>query len=154
VPRTNIRETYLHSALGPRPKRWGILQAQFSLDASYITDSHNQLLTRTFGWKVMVPLFLGMQVERNRVVLPDGLFSTNVSRFNLNVFFSPEIALFSFLQYDNVSKTLGWQTRFRWILNPGNEILVAWKSRAFDPLERFELTEGSFRIKFRYNYRF
>jgi hypothetical protein len=78
---------------------------------------------------------------------------TSVSRFNTNILFNPRITLYSYLQYDNISRTLGWQTRFGWILKPGNEIFIVWNSRLFDPLNHLELTEGSARIKFRYNFR-
>jgi len=70
-----------------------------------------------------------------------------------NVLFRPNITLYSYLQYDN-SPDHGWQSRFRWILTPGNEVLVVWNSRWADPLERLELAEGSARIKLRYNHRF
>jgi hypothetical protein len=237
VPRSDIRESYFQTTVGPRPKRWGIMQAFFRTGIDYITDHENRLLTRTitltpldllfrsgdivtfsvspqheyldkafqihpfhqigtgkydflrwnlllqtaprrnfwasatrrwgsfydgtrrdialaFGYKVAVPLFVGVEHERNRVELPDGFFSTNVSRLNLNVLFGPDASVYSFLQYDNRSKTLGWQSRFRWIIEPGNEILFVWNSRTYDPLERFELTEGSARFKIRYNHRF
>ena len=68
--------------------------------------------------------------------------------------FSPDITLYSFVQYNNLAKALGWQSRFRWILEPGRELLFVWNSRMFDPLERFELTEASARFKIRWNYRF
>jgi len=237
VPRHDIRETYLKSQLGPRPGRWGILQVLFGLDADYITDLDNRLLTRqfqlrplhlrfttgeevsfsvspqfehldvpfaihphhtiplgdysftrqsftfftaprrrlwssltyrwgnfyngsrqetttAFGYKIGVPLFVGLELSRNTVTLDDGRFSTNVSRLSTNILFSPNVTLYSFLQYDNLSQNLGWQSRFRWILTPGNEILVVWNSRWFEPLERHELTESTARIKLRYNHRF
>ena len=106
------------------------------------------------GWKVGVPFFLGVEYERNRVWLADGSFATNISRLNANILFSPDITLYNFVQYDNVSQTLGWQSRFRWILKPGNEVLVVWNSRSIRPLERPGIDEASARIKLRYNYRF
>jgi len=88
------------------------------------------------------------------VELADGFFSTNISRLNVNLLLGPDASIYSFLQYDNLSKSLGWQSRFRWILKPGNEILFVWNSRMVNPFERFELTEGSARFKIRYNHRF
>jgi hypothetical protein len=108
----------------------------------------------SMGYKVSVPLFLGLDLNRNRVTLADGRFSTNVSRVNANLLISPNLTVYNYLQYDNLSRALGWQSRLRWILTPGNEILVAWNSRWLEPLERHELTESSARIKLRYNRRF
>jgi hypothetical protein len=237
VPRNDIREYYFQGLVGPRPRRFHILQLFSGGDIDYITDLDNRLVTRRLnlipaqvrftsgdeiafkitpqyelldqdfeiqqghvipaggysflrrsveflgaqrrnlwgsaayrwgdfysgsrrdvvvatGWKVKVPLFLGLEYERNRVWLTDGGFTTNISRMNANILFSPDITLYNYLQYDNVSETLGWQSRFRWILKPGNEVLVVWNSRSIRPLERPEVTEASARIKLRYNYRF
>ena len=237
VPRRGIRDSYLSTAVGPRPEKWGILQAQFRFGFDLVTDLENRPLTRifmfsplflrfvtgdevsitaapqrevldepfqihpshtipagtydfvryevklqsalrrnfwagttqrwgsfyngtrrdflaSFGYKVAVPLYIGAEVERNYVTLPDGSFSTGVSRLNFNVLFSPDITLYSFVQYNDLSKTLGWQSRFRWILKPGRELLFVWNSRTLDPLERFEFTEASARFKIHWNYRF
>ena len=237
VPRSNIRDLYFQFTLGPRPKRWGILQMFFGADGDYITDLNNRMQTRRLnftplnilfksgdiftvkispqyecldkpflirpphaipagsysfvrnsvefqsaprrnfwvssaqrwgsfyngsrndtvvglGYKVRVPLYLGLEYERDRISVLDGRFATNISRFNANVLFRPNITLYSFLQFDNVSQTLGWQSRFRWILAPGNEVQFVWNSRWVDPLARQELTASSARIKIRYNFQF
>ncbi|UCF35608.1 MAG: carbohydrate binding family 9 domain-containing protein [Acidobacteriota bacterium] len=106
------------------------------------------------GYKVAVPLYLEASYERNRVDLPDGAFTVNVSRLNANVLFSPDLTLYSFLQYDNLSKKMGWQSRFYWILKPGNEIILVWNSTWRDPLESVDLADCTLRFKINYNYRF
>ncbi len=106
------------------------------------------------GYKLAVPLYLEFGLDRNQVSLADGDFTTNVSRINVNILFSPDMTLYSFLQYDNLSGTMGWQSRFRWILKPGNEILVVWNSNWKEPFQRMELAESTARIKLRYNFRF
>jgi hypothetical protein len=111
-------------------------------------------VTLAAGYKVAVPLFLGAEYERNRVFLPDGRFTVNVSRLNGNVLFSPTVTLYSFVQYDNLTNSLGWQSRFYWILKPGNEIIVVWNSSWRDPFEYLQLTESATRFKVNYNYRF
>jgi hypothetical protein len=72
----------------------------------------------------------------------------------MNILFNPRINMFTFVQYDDVSETAGWQTRFRWILRPGREVLVAWNSNITDPVSRFAITENSLRMKIKYNVRF
>jgi hypothetical protein len=117
-------------------------------------DGGRRDVTLALGYKVRVPLYLGLELARNRVSLPEGRFDTNVSRLNANILFSPNATLYNYLQYDNLSQTMGWQSRFRWILKPGNEVLVVWNSRLYNPLERVELTESTARVKLKYNYRF
>ena len=237
VPRVGIRQSYSEMLIGPRPNRWGILQARFGYDLNYITDMNSRLLTREieltpvfvefvtgdeikvdfgqqyeyldqpfeitdtntisvgtyeywrpsirltsaqrrnfwaslqyqwgdffngsrndielgFGYKVAVPFYVGMDYEQSNVSLPDGDFSAEVYRLAANVLFSPDVTLYNFIQYDNFSERMGWQSRFRWILKPGNEIIFVWNSISADPLERFEITQSSTRLKLRYNYRF
>ena len=113
------------------------------------------------GYKVCVPLFLGLEYEHNDVDLPVGNFYADVFRFTGDILFSPRMTLNSFIQYDNDSQKIGWQSRFRWIIKPGNEIIFVWNSIWRDPLahihpsiENFALAESTTRLKINYNYRF
>lgn len=109
-----------------------------------------------FGYKINTPIFVGMEYEQNRVFLPEGSFSTEIYRINANIFFSPDISLTNFVQYDNLTEQVGWQSRFRWILKPGNEILFVWNSNIYKGLdeERFAVQESFTRLKLNYNFRF
>ncbi len=106
------------------------------------------------GYKVIVALLLGFDVDYTEGTLSQIDFTREVYRFKANILFSPEITLNNFIQYDNYSKQMGWQSRFRWILTPGNELNLVWNSISIDPFERFTITESAARIKFQYNYRF
>ena len=108
----------------------------------------------SFGYQVSVPLFLSTEVEHNTVSLPDGDFATDVLRLNVNILFSPDVTLYNFIQYDSFSKTMGWQSRFRWILTPGNEVLFVWNSIWDDPMQRYQVQQSTSRLKLKYNYRF
>ncbi|MBN1482465.1 hypothetical protein EH223_10510 [candidate division KSB1 bacterium] len=113
---------------------------------------------RTFeaeiGWKIGVPFLVGLDIEHNDVYLDTGDFSTDVVRLNFDVLFGPDIFLVNFLQYDNLSKKLGWQSRFVWILKPGQEVFLVWKSISTDPLEHLEISEYAARLKLKYTIRF
>ncbi len=241
VPRLGIRESYIETALGPRPNKYGILQLNFRASGDIITDFDNKLLTRdisltpfeiefisgdefeistiskyefldedfeifpddsitipagtynfwrhsvqfesaqrrrvwfsteyvwgsffdgnrqdiilAFGYKINTPIFVGVEYEINKVNLSGGDFETQIYRVNANIFFSPDISLTNFIQYDNVSEKMGWQSRFRWILKPGNEILFVWNSTLYELPEkdRFMVQESSTRLKLNYNFRF
>ncbi len=105
------------------------------------------------NWKVAVPLFLGGTFTQNRVELPQGNFMANIFQFNTNILFSPEITLYNYFQYDNASKTAGWQSRFHWIVKPGNEIILAWTSNFKKNTGNFILDESAVRLKIKYNIR-
>jgi len=106
------------------------------------------------GYKVIVPVYAGVESDRKYINLPEGSFVTQIYRANLNFLFSPNISWYNFAQYDNQTETLGWQSRFQWIIKPGKEIYLTWNSPFMDPLDRFrsEVYEG--RVKINYTIRF
>lgn len=140
----------LEASSAPRRNFW--LGGTFEWGSFFSGDKTTSTLA--FGYKVSVPLFVGLEYEHNDVSLPTGQFDANVYRLNTNILFSPRMTLYNYIQYDNLSDQMGWQTRFAWILKPGNEIMLTWNSRWNEPLEHYAVTESSARFKVRYNYRF
>jgi hypothetical protein len=43
-----------------------------------------------------------------------------------NIAFSPDVDWSNFVQFDNESETIGLNSRFRWIVRPGEEIFLVW----------------------------
>lgn len=129
---------------------WG--EAEFTFGDFY-NGSRNDM---EFGlnWKVAVPFFIGGKFSRNHIELPEGDFSAMIYQVNANILFSPDITLYNYFQYDNASNSLGWQSRFQWILKPGNEIILAWTSGFLKPQSKYILDESALRLKLKYNIRF
>lgn len=106
------------------------------------------------NYKVAVPFFIGVKYKQNDVTLPDGNFTARIYQLNANILFSPDITLYNYFQYDNNSKTIGVQSRFQWIVNPGNEIFIVWTSNITQPMERYVMNDSALKFKIRYNIRF
>jgi hypothetical protein len=238
LPRIGINNTYGEVMVGPRPRKWGILQYKLGGEFDFVANTNGSLSTRiidivpanirflsgeqisfstsfqhehlerpfpiyrqdtitsgkydfqrntidmttaqrrnlwigmgyawgsffdgrredirfSFGYKVVVPLFLGMDYLQNNVELTDSRFTARIYRFNANILFSPDMILSNFVQYDSKSMNVGWQSRLRWIMKPGKEIVVVWNSFMMDPIydERRTINESSVRVKFKYNFR-
>jgi len=78
------------------------------------------------------------------------LFSTEVG-INL----SPNLMWASLLQYDNESRILGCQGRFRWILKPGNDLYFVINSAWLrEPDHSYLSTFDSAAVKLQYTFRF
>jgi hypothetical protein len=74
--------------------------------------------------------------EFNRVALAEGTFSTRLHRAIIDTRFSPFMYLVNNIQYDTVTRGLGWQARFRWIVTPGNDVFLVYTQNVVDdPLE-------------------
>jgi hypothetical protein len=131
-----------------------IFWSSFHYGSGNFYDGNRRDVSGAFGYKVAVPLYIGLEATQSRVALPEGSFTAEIYRTNINFLFSPDITLYNFAQYDNFSKTMGWQSRFQWIIKPGKEIMLVWNSIAADPFERFTITESSLNFKIKYLYRF
>ena len=94
--------------------------------------------------------------EWNRVSLAEGQFYTRLYRVIAETQFNPRISLVNNVQYDSQSAVLGWQSRFRWILTPGNDLyLVYIRNWLDDPLEnRFYTLDRRLSLKALYTHRF
>ncbi len=237
VPRTDIKQSYGNIQIGPRPKKWGVLQTLTGVGFNHIVNFSNVLESRQISYlplkirfksgeefsytihsdyeylekpfniystyvipigiynfnrhtvslvsagsrnfagdfsyiwgnfyngsrkdinvginyKVAVPLFIGARYKQNDVSLPAGKFITRIYQVYANILFSPQVTFNNYFQYDNNSKTVGVQSRFQWIVKPGNEIILAWTSKLSKPLERYVMDESAVRFKIKYNIRF
>jgi hypothetical protein len=73
------------------------------------------------------PHFTGaLGYAQNHVDLPEGVFTTHVGLVRANVAFTPDIDWQNFVQFDNESESIGWNSRFRWIVHPGEEMFLVW----------------------------
>ena len=91
-----------------------------------------------------------------RVELAEGRFKTRLYRVVGETQFTPFIALVNNIQYDTQSAVLGWQSRFRWIMKPGNDLYVVythnWEEQA--RFDRFASLDRQFASKVLYTHRF
>ena len=84
------------------------------------------------GIRPRAGVLINLNNEWNRVELAEGKFSTAVLRLNANTQFSPWISVVNNVQYDSVSRLLGWQSRFRWIVRPGNDVFFVYAHNWLD----------------------
>jgi hypothetical protein len=100
-------------------------------------------------------LLLGFTADRNDVKLVEGNFFTQLFSVEGNYNFTPNISWANLVQYDNESRILGFQSRFRWILKPGNDLFLVLNRgwyRTFDHDYISSFDRGT--IKLAYTFRF
>ena len=69
--------------------------------------------------------------------LPEGVFQARLYRTLMDPQFSPWMQFANTIQFDSVSGVMGWQSRFRWIFRPGNDLFLVYAHNWFDdPLDR------------------
>jgi hypothetical protein len=102
---------------------------------------------------------LTLEAEHNVLDLAEGSFDADVFRAIANTQFSPWLSVVNNLQYDSVSRLLGWQMRFRWIQRPGNDLFFVythnWQELAdLAGPRRFETLDNRAATKVVYTLRF
>jgi hypothetical protein len=122
---------------------------------TFYSGDRDQLILDT-ALRPRTGVVLYMYGEWNRISLPQGRFSTRLYRTVLDTQFNPWIQLSNNIQYDSVSALMGWQSRFRWILKPGNDLYVVYTHNWLnDPiLDRFVTQDRKAASKILYTYRF
>jgi len=89
--------------------------------------------------------------------LREGSFVTRIMTLRANYSVSPFVTLFNLVQFDNRSRNVGWQSRIRWIVRPGNEMFFV-VNQGWIQGERggFKLHKGdrSIASKIQYTFRF
>ena len=94
--------------------------------------------------------------EYNDVDLPQGDFITRLATLNLDVAFNTAWSWENFVQYDNVSETIGLNSILRWIPRAGREAVLAVNTlrEDFDRDGRFRSFSSDLTLKMSYTFRF
>ncbi|MBK7876389.1 MAG: carbohydrate binding family 9 domain-containing protein [Planctomycetes bacterium] len=97
-----------------------------ALEAGTFFDGTREDASCTVSWRPSRWFQGSMGYEQNHVDLDGGSFTTEIGRVRADVSFSPDLDWFNFVQFDDVSDSLGWNSRLRWIPVPGQELFVVW----------------------------
>lgn len=84
-------------------------------------------------------------LEYNMLELAEGSFDTKLIRVAVDNQFTPFMYLVNNVQYDSVSRVLGWQSRFRWIVTPGNDVFVVYTQNWIDDADPLDPGRNGFR---------
>jgi hypothetical protein len=102
----------------------------------------------------LIGVSVGGEWEHTRANLDEGDFRTHVFRLDGKVDLSPDIALTTQVQFDNVSDRLGLFARMRWIVQPGSDLFVVLRRNWRAVGERLTPLQTSATAKLSYSVRF
>jgi hypothetical protein len=93
-----------------------------------------------------------IEFGRNEVSLGEGAFTTQVLAVRADYNFSPNVSWANLVQYDSESRLLGAQSRFRWIIRPGNDLYLVlnrgWDRRESDNRYIPSFDKGSAKLQY------
>ena len=130
------------------------VNARFETGGFYSGTRHQTVVS--LNVRARPGYFLYLNSEWNQVDLAEGSFTSNVYRLVGEAQFSPFVTVVNNFQYDTQSAVLGWQSRFRWIITPGNDLYVVYNHNWLDDplLDRFSTLDKRLASKLLYTYRF
>lgn len=126
-------------------KRWG----------DYFNGERDRTLVNA-SWRPNRNLQFIAQYTENKIELPQGNFTTRLFSINTQITFSSTLSWANLIQYDNVSETLGINSRLHWIPEAGQQafLVLNYGFEDFDKDNVFESTIADLSLKFNYTFRF
>lgn len=98
-------------------KRWFEVEGSFTFGEFY--TGHRKSFDFDLDLKPVHHVRLRLGYGLNRIELDEGDFQTRLGRIRLQLNFTPDIIWFNLLQYDNVSDSVGFNSRIFWEFRPG-----------------------------------
>jgi hypothetical protein len=114
-------------------------------------------VTAGITYKLPPRFMIELDMDQTFARLPEGHFTARIFTSRVSYSASPRLSFSNLVQYDNRSRNLGWQSRIRWTLQPGNDLFIAfnqgWIHEEGDNL-RFRTQDTKASAKFQYTFRF
>ena len=155
LPPGEYRFTRWNSHLMTAAKRR--LQANVRWSFGRYWSGHADELLTGLTYKIPPRFTVSVTANQTFARLPEGEFVARILSGQVNYATSPFLTFSNLIQYDNRSRNLGWQSRMRWTLQPGNDLFVVftqgWIQDTLGGL-RFRAQDSKVSTKFQYTARF
>jgi len=103
------------------------------------------------SWRMTSNIILEGSFEKNIVDLPEGYFEQDLLGTRLQLNFSSDLQLSSFIQYDNESDSVGTNTRLRWTITPLTDLFVVYNHNIRSiPEDQWQFDNNQFTVKLSY----
>ena len=78
------------------------------------------------NWRPSSHWLWGLNYQWRRVRLPGGDFDARLAGLRLNLTFTPNLSWNNLVQYENQSRSAGWNSRLRWTFRPGSDAYLVF----------------------------
>src|SRR6266850_841542 len=154
IPGGSYRWTRFRAEANTATKRPWVIDAALWWGGFYAGNRRQLELGLTL--KPNTHVALSLRTERNDVDLPQGSFYTQIVTVRADYNFTANVSWANLAQYDNESRIAGLQSRFRWILQPGNDLFLVLNRGWYRTLDdsHFEPSFDRGSAKLQYTFRF
>ena len=131
---------------------WGQLDYR---SGDFFTGTRDEIEI-AISWRPSGRFSTRFSYQYNDIDLPQGSFETRLVQFRTNVVFSARLSWVNLIQYDNISETMGINSRIHWIPEAGREAFLVL-NHSLQDIDRDNNFNSSFSeasIKLNYTFRF
>ena len=112
-----------------------------------------------FQYKLAPNLDAAVGYDLTFAQLPEGHFAARIFSLRADYSVTPFLTFFNLVQFDNVSNNLGWQSRIRWIIEPGQDVFLVFnqgwiREELPDSRMQFRAADRGISAKLQYTFRF
>jgi hypothetical protein len=107
----------------------------------------------TGAWNPTALFTVEFNGEWNTGRLPAGDFTQVLVGNRVRLNFSPNLSLASYVQYDNVSDSVGMNSRLRWTFRPEADLFVVYNHNVRSLVDRWQLDSNQLVVKAQYAWR-
>ena len=151
IPSGDYRFTRLVSSFESSSHRKLAVEVDLGLGEFY--NGHRSSYTGELIWRPTPHVSLSGSVRQNDIELPESNFTTRVVTARANIKFTPDMGWRTLAQYDNLSESIGINSRLKWIVKPGNEVHLVLNQGA-DVSDRWRKTNQESKIKLAWTLRY
>jgi hypothetical protein len=122
VPAGSYQWHKYRAEMNTATKRWWVIDFAYWWGGFY--DGTRKQTGLGITLKPNAHLSLAMRADRNDIALVEGRFYTQVTTGRIDYNLTPNVSWQNLGQYDNETRIVSFQSRFRWILRPGNDLFL------------------------------
>jgi hypothetical protein len=132
----------------------------FDYSAGGFFGGHLHSIEANLEWRPSKHFFGQIEYLENKADLPDSFgvneaeFTQRLVRVRAQYIFTPDLSWDTFVQYDNLTDSVGWNSRVRWILRPGEELSFVWNQGVDVTGHDFRFTATGLTGKLAWTFRF
>jgi len=133
------------------------LSGSFNYSFGQYWSGTAQILTTGLTYKMPPRFSIALNTNQTFARLPQGNFVARIISSQVNYSVTPLLTFSNLIQFDNLSRNLGWQSRVRWTLHPGDDLFFVfgqgWLQEDIGGYN-FKAQERKVSTKLQYTFRF
>lgn len=154
IPQDEYEFMQWRGILGTAGQRPLSMTLNFNIGEYYDGDHQQFRLSTT--WRPTRQYEFGVSYSEDAIELPAGDFNVRLISVDANVTFNTRWSWSNYLQYDNVSESVGFNSRLNWVPTPGQQgyLVLNYGAQDRDKDNNFTSTTSDLSLKFTYTFRY